>query len=99
MIVMLNKLQHISQQRLPIATSASIRNSLLNNGSDDISSESTYYFPKMNKVEESNSNKMTFDLNVSFLVDSLMFRNSKNFMGDNPIEGLDELARVTVSER
>ena len=27
----------------------------------------------------------------------MMFRNSKNFMGDNPMEGLDELARVTVS--
>jgi hypothetical protein len=26
-----------------------------------------------------------------------MFRNSKNFMGENAIEGLDELARVTVS--
>jgi hypothetical protein len=26
-----------------------------------------------------------------------MFKNSKNFMGDNPIEGLDELARETVS--
>ena len=27
----------------------------------------------------------------------MMFRNSKNFIGDNTIEGLDELARVTVS--
>ncbi len=27
----------------------------------------------------------------------MMFKNSKNFMGDNPIEGLDELARETVS--
>lgn len=32
-----------------------------------------------------------------FLVDSMMFRNSKNFMVENAIEGLDELARVTVS--
>ncbi len=30
------------------------------------------------------------------MVDTMMFRNSKNFMGDNPVEGLDELARVTV---
>jgi hypothetical protein len=30
------------------------------------------------------------------LVDTMMFRNSKNFMEDNTIEGLDELARVTV---
>lgn len=29
--------------------------------------------------------------------DSMMFRNSKNFIGDNAMEGLDELARVTVS--
>lgn len=27
----------------------------------------------------------------------MMFRNSKNFIGENVIEGLDELARVTVS--
>ncbi len=25
-----------------------------------------------------------------------MFRNGKNFIGDNNMEGLDELARVTV---
>ena len=31
------------------------------------------------------------------LVDSMLFRNSKNFMGENAMEGLDELARVTVS--
>ncbi|CAF2744234.1 unnamed protein product [Rotaria sp. Silwood2] len=30
-------------------------------------------------------------------IDSMMFRNSKNFIGENVIEGLDELARVTVS--
>ncbi|CAF1342095.1 unnamed protein product [Rotaria magnacalcarata] len=30
-------------------------------------------------------------------IDSMMFRNSKNFIGENAIEGLDELARVTVS--
>jgi len=30
------------------------------------------------------------------MVDTMMFRNSKNFMGDNAMEGLDELARVTV---
>ncbi len=27
----------------------------------------------------------------------MMFKNSKNFIGDNTIEGLDELARETVS--
>ncbi len=27
----------------------------------------------------------------------MMFQNSKNFIGDNTIEGLDELARETVS--
>lgn len=27
----------------------------------------------------------------------MMFQNSKNFIGDNIIEGLDELARETVS--
>lgn len=27
----------------------------------------------------------------------MMFENSKNFIGDNTIEGLDELARETVS--
>ena len=27
----------------------------------------------------------------------MMFRNSKTFIGENAIEGLDELARVTVS--
>ena len=30
------------------------------------------------------------------MVDTMMFRNSKNFMNDNAIDGLDELARVTV---
>jgi hypothetical protein len=30
------------------------------------------------------------------MVDSMMFRNSKNFMDENAVEGLDELARVTV---
>ncbi|UJR08728.1 hypothetical protein I4U23_012985 [Adineta vaga] len=60
------------------ATSASIRKSLLNNGSDDIPSD-----------------QRTFSEDEQ--IDSMMFRNSKNFMGDNPIEGLDELARVTVS--
>lgn len=30
------------------------------------------------------------------MVDTLMFRNSKNFMGDPAMDGLDELARVTV---
>lgn len=27
----------------------------------------------------------------------MMFKNSKNFMGENSIEGFDELARETVS--
>ena len=31
------------------------------------------------------------------VVYSMMFENSKNFIGDNTIEGLDELARETVS--
>lgn len=31
------------------------------------------------------------------MVDTMMFRNSKNFIGDTAVEGLDELARVTVS--
>ena len=42
--------------------------------------------------------------NVSFvctlvnrdMVDTMMFRNGKNFIGDTAAEGLDELARVTV---
>lgn len=31
------------------------------------------------------------------MVDTMIFRNSKNFMEENAIAGLDELARVTVS--
>ena len=39
---------------------------------------------------------ISFDI-FYFLVYSMMFKNSKNFIGDNTIEGLDELARETVS--
>ncbi|CAF1098248.1 unnamed protein product [Adineta ricciae] len=60
------------------ATSASIRKSLLNNGSADIPSDQRS-FPEEEHI------------------DSMLFRNSKNFMGENAMEGLDELARVTVS--
>lgn len=30
------------------------------------------------------------------MVDTMIFRNSKNFMEENAMVGLDELARVTV---
>ncbi len=54
------------------------------------------HFQKMNKVKKIEINsKILFSLFL-LLVDSMMFRNSKTYMGDNPIEGLDELARVTV---
>ncbi|CAF1096033.1 unnamed protein product [Adineta steineri] len=60
------------------ATSASIRNSLFNNGNVDMSSDQRS-FPEDEQI------------------DSMMFRNSKNFIGENAMESLDELARVTVS--
>ena len=68
------------------ATSAAIRNSLLNNGSEEISNEQrTSLFPDTDSLPS-----------LSLLVDSMMFRSSKGFMENNTIESLDELARVTV---
>ncbi len=72
------------------STSASIRNSLFNNGGDDLNSDQ--------QDEQSNTQKYSINrFNLLFLVYSMMFKNSKNFIGDNTIEGLDELARETVS--
>ncbi|UJR37475.1 hypothetical protein I4U23_030178 [Adineta vaga] len=65
-----------------IQISSSNRNNLLNNGTDDISSDQRTY------TEDEQINRD--------MVDTMMFRNSKNFIGDNAVEGLDELARVTV---
>ena len=68
------------------ATSATIRNSLLNNGNEEMSNEQRTF---------SLSGSVSSTLG-SPLVDSMMFRNSKGFMENNTIESLDELARVTV---
>ncbi len=57
------------------------------------------HFQKMNKVLGLSLFNYKFcfcNLVNREMVDTMMFRNSKNFMGDNAMEGLDELARVTV---
>ncbi|CAF2996072.1 unnamed protein product [Rotaria socialis] len=64
------------------SNSSSIRNNLFDNGNDDTSSD-----PRAFSTDEQINRGM---------VDTIMFRNSKNFMGDNAMDGLDELARVTV---
>jgi len=51
----------------------------------------------MNKVKKEKIFLIKKFVFFSSLVYSMMFQNSKNFIGDNTIEGLDELARETVS--
>ncbi|CAF0944984.1 unnamed protein product [Adineta ricciae] len=63
--------------------SSSNRTNLLNNGNNDVSSDQRAF------TENEQINRE--------MVDTMMFRNSKNFIGDTAVEGLDELARVTVS--
>ncbi|CAF4780183.1 unnamed protein product, partial [Rotaria sp. Silwood2] len=75
--------RHGKQHQHHTANSSSIRNTLLDNGNDDTSSDQRTF-----STDEQINREM---------VDTMMFRNSKNFMGDTAMDGLDELARVTVS--
>ncbi|CAF2142676.1 unnamed protein product [Rotaria magnacalcarata] len=74
--------RHGKQHQHHTSNSSSIRNNLLDNGNDDTSSDQRTF---------STDEQINRDM-----VDTMMFRNSKNFMGDNAMDGLDELARVTV---
>ncbi|CAF1034565.1 unnamed protein product [Didymodactylos carnosus] len=68
-------------------TSSSLRNTLVSIGNNDNGNDDTSNDARPYSDDEQMSREM---------VDSMMFRNSKNFMGENAMEGLDELARVTV---
>ncbi|CAF0807079.1 unnamed protein product [Rotaria sordida] len=74
--------RHGKQHQHHTTNSSSIRNNLLDNGNDDTSSDQRTF-----STDEQINREM---------VDTMMFRNSKNFMGDTAMDSLDELARVTV---
>ena len=71
------------------SNSAAIRHSLLNNGGTE----------EMTNDQRKTSLRPTIELPLFTVVsvDSMMFRNGKNFMGESPMESLGELVDVKLS--